>query len=29
VDRKIVWMKFAAMTEGAAMASEQLWSKAA
>ena len=26
VDRKIVWMKFAAMTEGAAMASEKLWS---
>ena len=29
VDRKIVWMKFAAMTEGAAMASEKLWRKAA
>lgn len=29
VDRNIVWMKFAAMTEGAAMASEQLWRKAA
>jgi 5-methyltetrahydropteroyltriglutamate--homocysteine methyltransferase len=28
VDRKIVWMKFAAMAQGAAMASEQLWSKA-
>ncbi len=26
VDRKIVYMKFAAMTEGAAMASKQLWS---
>ncbi len=26
VDRKIVWMKFAAMTEGAAMASDKLWS---
>jgi 5-methyltetrahydropteroyltriglutamate--homocysteine methyltransferase len=25
VDRNIVWMKFKAMTEGAAMASEQLW----
>lgn len=26
VDRNIVWMKFAAMAEGAAMASEKLWS---
>ncbi len=25
VDRNIVWMKFASMTEGARMASEQLW----
>jgi 5-methyltetrahydropteroyltriglutamate--homocysteine methyltransferase len=25
VDRNIVWMKFKAMTEGAAMASEKLW----
>lgn len=29
VDRNIVWMKFAAMTEGARMASDLLWDKAA
>ena len=29
VDTKIVWMKLAALTEGAAMASKQLWKKAA
>jgi 5-methyltetrahydropteroyltriglutamate--homocysteine methyltransferase len=29
VDSKIVWMKLAALAEGAALASKQLWSKAA
>jgi 5-methyltetrahydropteroyltriglutamate--homocysteine methyltransferase len=29
VDSKIVWMKLASLTEGAAMASRQLWSKTA
>jgi 5-methyltetrahydropteroyltriglutamate--homocysteine methyltransferase len=29
VDTKIVWMKLAALAEGAAMASKQLWAKAA
>jgi 5-methyltetrahydropteroyltriglutamate--homocysteine methyltransferase len=29
VDTKIVWMKLASLAEGAAMASKQLWKKAA
>ena len=29
VDTKIVWMKLAALTEGARLASKQLWAKAA
>ncbi len=29
VDTKIVWMKLASLVEGAAMASRQLWVKAA